>query len=106
MTQKSKKVETVRVTATVSKSVLDTWRQVAAIEGKSLSGLVADWMAELEPGLRDIVKLRTAWEAADATQREAMRSAVTATGDHVEDTVLTGWDSLISTFTTEANHAE
>lgn len=94
MTESSKRVETVRVTATVPKPVVDTWRQVAAIQGQSLSALVAEWMAELEPGLLDVLRLRAAWEAADSAQRAVMRSAVTATGDQVQDTMLTSWDAV------------
>ena len=97
MNKTSKRVETVRVTATIPKTVVDTWRQVAAIEGQSLSALVAEWMGELEPGLRDVVRLRAKWEAADAAKREEMRSAVTVAGDQVQESLLASWDAFRDT---------
>lgn len=90
-----------RVTITVSDDVLATWRDAAKVQGSSLSGVISHWMTELQPGLRDIVRLQAAWVAADAEQREVMRAAVTSTGDQAHQAMLASWDTLTSTFETD-----
>lgn len=61
---------------TVPDDVLETWKLAAQIQGQSLSGLVAEWMSELEPGLQGVVRLGLAMKQADESQREAVRAAV------------------------------
>lgn len=65
-----------RVTVTVPNNVLETWRLAAQVQGQSLSGLIAEWMTELEPGLEGVVRLGLAMKQADESQREAIRAAV------------------------------
>lgn len=80
-----------RVTVTVPDEVLETWRACAEVQGSSLSGLVAEWMSELEPGLRDVVRLGQAMKQADAAQREALRGAVNAAAETVQGPLVDAW---------------
>lgn len=61
---------------TVPDNVLETWRLAAQVQGQSLSGLIAEWMSELEPGLHGVVQLGLAMKKADEAQRAAIRAAV------------------------------
>lgn len=49
----------------------------------SLSGLIADWMTELEPGMAEVVRLGEAFQRANAEHREKILRGVTAAYESV-----------------------
>jgi hypothetical protein len=81
-----------RVTVTVSEAVLQTWRECAELQGVSLSGLIAEWMGELQPGLADVVKFGHAMKAADEKQRESLRKAVVEAEALVQPQLFEAWE--------------
>lgn len=90
------KTDVVRISATVPREVADVWREAAEAEGRSLSGLVAEWMGELVPGLRDTMRLRKAFEMAEESQKQQIRAAVASAGDAAQATLLNEWDVVRS----------
>lgn len=88
-----------RVTVTVPDDVLETWRLAAQVQGQSLSGLIAEWMRELEPGLRGVVQLGLAMKQADESQREAIRAAVmdaAAVAEGPLGAARQDWESMVA----------
>lgn len=92
--KKSKRRPTQRVTATVPVEVLEVWRETAAVEDKSVSRLMAEWMEELTPALRDVARLRAAYVAADTAQKAALRAAVASAGQEAQETLLGAWKPM------------
>lgn len=83
-----------KISVTVPDDVLVTWREAAQVQGSSLSGLVAEWMGELQPGLADVVRLGKALQHATASQKIALRDAVTAAEAAVQPALTDAFGTL------------
>lgn len=68
--------DVLRVTATVPRETVESWRELAELSGQSLSSLIAEFMTELEPGMRQLTALRRRYERLAEDQREALRDAL------------------------------
>lgn len=71
-----------RVSVVLDEDVAATVRQVAAMQGRSVSALIGELVTEMEPGLRRVVRLGEAIEQASQEQKEAIRLAVAESEKH------------------------
>lgn len=98
-------VMTKRIAASVPDYVVATWTAAAKAQGLSLSGLIAQWMTELEPGFAELVRIHAAMQAADAEQRERIRREITVLADAALPLVDNAVDALSKVDTDRGKHA-
>lgn len=98
-------VMTKRIAASVPDYVVATWTAAAKAQGLSLSGLIAQWMTELEPGFAELVRMHAAMQAADAEQRERIRREITVLADAALPLVDNAVDALSKVDTDRRKHA-
>lgn len=72
-----------RLSIVLDEGVHETIRRVAAVQGRSMSSVVAEMVTELEPGLRQVADLGEAMDRMSEVQRADWRRAVRTAGEEV-----------------------
>lgn len=83
-----------RVSVVLDEQVHETVRRVAAVQGRSLSRVVADLVSEMEPGLRQVADMGEAFQELTAEQVESVRRAVADVDAEISPTLRDGLVNL------------